>query len=304
MAAWLYDSLFGDVASEAPPPSLFDRAFSDPASLLPKTVCEADQLLADFLGELTLTASEELPEVRAAALAASITTLATAGSVLCFGRIVGGHGWILSTLYLVAGLVGGAGMSTLLKSSTGSSLAEGALAAAGLSGELKCAARIAVVLLAALTASSTAARLVGIAFFSAGALLAGYGAHVACVALEPIVAESLAPTPVPPHAALLVATLFALLGGYQLVRVGPALLDTSLSALGAGLLAHAALSYYHANEAAFLPQAAPLRVREFASAYALAIALALLIVRGALLGVRAALFSGTGGGGSDPLIGR
>lgn len=300
MSEYIYQTLFG---AEPPPPapSLFAKVFADPASVVPRTACEADIFVGDFLAELSLTAKEELTEGKVAAMAASITTLAIIGAVLLLGRLVGGDKWMLSVLYLLAGLSGAAGISLVLRSSTGSPLANTAFAAVGLEGELECAARLAVVLLVALTASSSAQRLVGLAFFAAGAALAGYPTLVAWRALEPIVAESLAPTAVPSYIAYVLAAAGGLFGGYGFGRVAPTLLDLSLAGLGAAMLSHAALSYYYANEDAF-PQAKALRVREFASGWALALSLACLTVRGLLLRLVGGGSTSRSSAFSDPLI--
>ena len=113
MSSW-YDYAFGAPAPPGPPPHTqhLGDVLSDPLPFLPRTACEANELVSDYLGDLMVRAQTEYyPEIEAAALAASYTTLAISGAALLLGRVLGGERWILSVLYLLASLVGAAGMS-------------------------------------------------------------------------------------------------------------------------------------------------------------------------------------------------
>lgn len=290
-SGYVYESIFG---APPPPPSIAEQlseSLSDPRSILPDSCCGAHTLFDSYLGQLTLRAQADLPAAQAAMQTASTTTLAIAGTILLLGRLVGGERWVLSALYTLAGLATAAATAAFVKSSVGAPVESAAFAALGLQGEARCAATLAILILAALTAVSLVQRLVTITFFTSGFAL---GAKLGALATAEA-ASLAAPTVFPPAAVYASIGLCGLLGAYAVLAVAPKLIDTSLAAVGATLLAHAALQY-HASHAAALAAAYPtlagLPLQEKRDAYALGLILALLMARGVLLALRKKLLGG------------
>jgi hypothetical protein len=155
-------------------------------SMYAMSVCGVDAGVSDFLAA-ALAAGAMGP-----ALFASSATLALTGSVLLLGRLFGER-TMAAVLFLLVGILSAAGASVVVRGA-GKSVTDAGAALFGMSeGESRCAFDLIVVLLAALTMASLATRLIGLAFFFAGALGAGYAAWLAFGALVPIVAQNLAP---------------------------------------------------------------------------------------------------------------